>query len=92
MLCHIALVGGQPKLYNIIGFDDIIFLELSKYLKRKEELELMKIKKQQKEYTQSFGDAKTKFSYTERKRKLEITKNSNIQLFFLYKGNNEVYI
>lgn len=56
----------------------IIFLELSKYLERKEELELIKIKKQHKEYTQSLGDSKTQFSSIERKRKLEITENSNI--------------
>ncbi|VVC39303.1 Sodium channel modifier 1, zinc-finger,Sodium channel modifier 1, acidic C-terminal domain [Cinara cedri] len=49
--------------------------ELSKYLERKEELEIMKIKKQHREYIQSFGDQKTKFRSTERKKKLEITDN-----------------
>jgi len=46
--------------------------ELSKYLERKEELELMKIKKQSKECIQSFGALKTHVSSTERKKKLEL--------------------
>lgn len=45
--------------------------ELSKYLERKEELDLMKAKKQHKEYIQSLGASKKNSSFTERKKKLE---------------------
>lgn len=47
-------------------------LELSKYLERKEELELMKIKKQQKDSIRSFGPPKNHVSLTEPKKKLEL--------------------
>jgi len=50
----------------------IFYVELSKYLERKEELELMKIKKQQKESVLSFGALKSHVNSTERKKKLEL--------------------
>ncbi|XP_025417536.1 sodium channel modifier 1-like isoform X2 [Sipha flava] len=49
--------------------------ELSKYLQRKEELELMKIKQQQKQNIQSFGAIKNLVGPTERKKKLEFPEN-----------------
>lgn len=51
------------------------FLELSKYLERKEELELIKIKKQQKESIQSFGALKNQVGLNERKKNLELPEN-----------------
>lgn len=51
------------------------FVELSKYLERKEELELMKIKKQQKESIQLFGAPKSHINSTGRKKKLELSEN-----------------
>lgn len=52
--------------------------ELSKYLERKEELELIKIKKQQKDSIQSFGALKNQASSTERKKKLELSENDSL--------------
>ncbi|CAI6361964.1 unnamed protein product [Macrosiphum euphorbiae] len=51
--------------------------ELSKYLERKEELELIKIKQQQKKCVQSFGASKLYTSSTERKTKLELPADSD---------------
>ncbi|XP_016658595.1 sodium channel modifier 1 isoform X1 [Acyrthosiphon pisum] len=51
--------------------------ELSKYLERKEELELIKIKQQQKKYIQSFGASKLYTSSTERKTKLELPEDDS---------------
>ncbi|XP_022174529.1 sodium channel modifier 1-like isoform X2 [Myzus persicae] len=51
--------------------------ELSKYLERKEELELIKIKQQQKNCVQSFGASKMYASSTERKTKLELPDNDS---------------
>jgi hypothetical protein len=44
-------------------------------LQRKEELELMKIKQQQKQNIQSFGAIKNLVGPTERKKKLEFPEN-----------------
>lgn len=44
-------------------------------MERKEELELMKIKKQQKESVLSFGASKSHVNSTERKKKLELPGN-----------------
>lgn len=51
--------------------------ELSKYLERKEELELIKIKQQQKNCVQSFGASKLYTHSTERKTKLELPEDGN---------------
>ncbi|XP_060851107.1 sodium channel modifier 1-like isoform X1 [Rhopalosiphum padi] len=51
--------------------------ELSKYLERKEELELIKIKQQQKNCVQSFGSSKFYASSTGRKTKLELPENDS---------------
>ncbi|CAH1738313.1 sodium channel modifier 1-like isoform X1 [Aphis gossypii] len=51
--------------------------ELSKYLERKEELELIKIKQQQKNCVQSFGASKLNACSTERKTKLELPENDS---------------
>lgn len=56
-----------------------VLLELSKYLERKEELESIKMKKQHKEYVQSFGcTSKTHINNsTDRKKRLELSSNGN---------------
>lgn len=54
--------------------------ELNKYLQRKEELELMKIKQQQKQLVQSFGAIKNHVGPTERKKKLEFPENGTKQI------------
>lgn len=54
-----------------------IFLELSKYLERKEELELRKAKQQHNDYIQSLGASKSNIVFTERKKKLEFPKKGN---------------
>lgn len=59
-------------------------LELSKYLERKEELELIKIKQQQKKCVQSFGASKLYTSSTERKTKLELPDGNKMNLLTYY--------
>jgi len=46
-------------------------------LERKEELELIKIKQQQRNCVQSFGASKLNACSTERKTKLELPENGN---------------
>lgn len=58
--------------------------ELSKYLERKEELELIKIKQQQKNCVQSFGASKLYTNSTERKTKLELPEDGNKINLFTY--------
>lgn len=56
-------------------------------MERKEELELIKIKQQQKNCVQSFGASKMYASSTERKTKLELPDNGNniyLVISFLY--------
>lgn len=54
----------------------MLHIELSKYLKRKEELEIRKITGHKK-YMQSFDHSKKNITYNERKKKLELPENGN---------------
>jgi len=64
-------------------------------LERKEELELIKIKQQQKNCVQSFGASKMYTSSTERKTKLELPEdgnNINLVITFLSICSNYLFI
>lgn len=52
-------------------------------MERKEELELIKIKQQQKNNVQSFGASKLHTNSKERKKKLELPENGNKIIYFL---------
>lgn len=67
----------EPVPLNVIYNYIFLYQELSKYLERKEELELIKIKQQQKNCVQSFGASKLNACSTERKTKLELPENGN---------------
>lgn len=73
----------------MINIKIFFYVELSKYLERKEELELRKAKQQHKEYIQSLGASKSNICSTERKKKLGFPEKGNeiklsYKIYFLY--------
>lgn len=68
---------SMPIIVMLLNDYTFLLLELSKYLERKEELELIKINQQQQNCIKIFGVSKHYTSSTERKTKLELPKDGN---------------